>query len=216
MDVSEPDTGLSRPEVHELLVSWLTTTPDLSFARARKDAERIGLRVTPRLFAEAKKAMGLPAGPPRTTTRKEGSNMTGTVRARTPLMTFVIEQLQAAPNASFQEVRDAAEKAGFKVAPVVYGKARNLLGLGPGPTARRRRPVMPESSEGMDLDLFGPAPRSRRRSKTLNLDSLGNLVGELQNVIAERDRAMRALEDIARVLRRIFPPEAPPPPPPPQ
>lgn len=205
---------LSRPEVHDLMVSWLTTTPEMSFARARKDAAKMGMKLTPRLFAEAKRSLGMSAGPPRAMVRKGTEAVPGAPRARTPLMAFVIDYLQGHPESEFKEVRTAGEAAGFKVAPVVYGKARNLLGLGGGTTRPRRRREAEDGFEAggasgsMDLsEGLAPLPR-RRRMKPLNLDSLGSLVGELQGVIEERDRALKALHEIHKVLQRFF---APPP-----
>ena len=137
--------------------------------------------------------------------------MNGTEVKKTPLMTFTIEFLRGKPDATFQEVKAAGQAAGFQVAPINYGNARRGLGM----AAKARVPKVPrrrrlrQADEGANAGAVAPvlveSGRHGRRGRKRKLDfsNLNNLVAELQEVVAERDRLLAALDQIAGIIRNV-------------
>ena len=56
-----------------------------------------------------------------------------------PTFEFTKKYLQRRPSASFTDVQAAAQKKGLKVIPVVYGRAKKLLGLAKPATAKKKK-----------------------------------------------------------------------------
>ncbi len=193
----------------QLLESWLRATPDLQFRDVRIDARKLNITVTARQFAEARRRVGVTAAPPRSAARPSGKASAGsmqrsdTVSERTPLMTFVIEFLRQRPDASYGDVKTAADAAGFSIAPINFGNARRALGMNAKPrtTARPRRPQ--PAAEPAPSQPAPPVARRGRR-KGLDLSNLSSMVAELQDVLAERDRYMQALDQIAGILKNVL------------
>lgn len=136
---------------------------------------------------------------------------------------FVKETLKENPEASYKEIKARAKLAGLTVYPVVYGRAKALLGLvptapyGSKSKARRQARELKEAraakaaKEGMlqesleqaeELDDNG---RRRRRAKGPDgsdpLSSLETLVADLKSTVAERDRYRNVLEKVVRLLQ---------------
>lgn len=122
---------------------------------------------------------------------------------RTPLMAFVMEFLEKRRDAGYDDVKEAATAAGFKVAPVVYGNARRFLGISggkpkaraPKPGARRGRPRKGTTAS--------TGARGRRASPSIDLSSLTTMVSEFQATVRERDRAVEVLRQIARLVSQF-------------
>ena len=130
------------------------------------------------------------------------------VVARTPLMNFIVEFLRNKPDATYQEVSGAGAEANFKIAPINYGNARRMLGM----TAKaklsrgsRRRHLRQTDEAANDSASTATGVRQGRRGRKKKLDfsNLSNLVGELQEVVAERDRLLAALDQIAVIIRKV-------------
>ncbi|MCC6669915.1 MAG: hypothetical protein IT458_02555 [Planctomycetes bacterium] len=138
-----------------------------------------------------------------------------------PALAFAIERLGMNPEATLQEVRDAAALAGLSIHPLVYGRARSKVGL---PPLRPRRPKVvrqdepvpelhaagaptaEEFLEATELELEEPAeaalrparPRTARGQPMADpFGALTQLVRELQE---ERDRLREALARIAAAV----------------
>ncbi len=199
--------ALSNEEVIQLLESWLRTSPDMQFRQVRKDAGRLNLRVTARQFSEARRRLGVTAGPPRPTTRPAAppaaappvsNDRSAAVQGKTPLMSFVLEYMRGKPEAEYADVKSAANTAGFSIAPINYGNARRMLGLG-------SKAPRPSADGARTPPVAAPLPRGRRsRRPGIDLSNLSSLVAELQEVVAERDRYVQALEQIAQVLKNVL------------
>lgn len=133
------------------------------------------------------------------------------VVAKTPLMSFIVEFLRTQRDATYKEVQAAGTAANFQVAPINYGNARRMLGIAPkakpARTGRRRRLRQVEESaqEGPAPTTSTPASGRGRRGRKRKLDfgNLSNLVGELQDVVSERDRLLAALDQIASIIRNV-------------
>lgn len=206
---------MTAEEATLLIEGWLRATPTLTFKQVRTDAARLSVAVTPRQYGEAKRRLGITGAPPRPAASRQpqsqGNTMNGTAAAKTPLMSFIVEFLRNKQDASYQDVRTAGLAAGFQVAPINYGNARKALGLSgtapPRPSRRRRRIRQQDDAAAGDAGIAGaprPSGRGRRgRKKPLDLGNLSNLVTELQEVVAERDRLLAALDQISAIVRSV-------------
>ena len=60
---------------------------------------------------------------------------------QSPAMNYITDFLKKSPEASYGEINKGAEEAGYKIYPIMYGRAKSLLGLIPegGSRARRRK-----------------------------------------------------------------------------
>jgi hypothetical protein len=203
---------MSSEETVLLIEGWLRSAPELSFKRVRADARNLNVAVTARQYSEAKKRLGITAAPPRTVAPRSantrGSNMNGSEAPKTPLMAFIVEFLRNNPEASYQEVRTAGQAQNFQIAPINYGNARRMLGMAAktrtNRAAGRRRMRQAAEAGTAEAGASAPAPRGRRgRKRKLDFSNLSNLVGELQEVVAERDRLLAALDQIAGIIRNV-------------
>ena len=64
-------------------------------------------------------------------------------------MEFMVQYLGKLPEASFEQVRDAAEDAGFTIYPATFGRAQATVGIieaDPAPIVRRTRPTSPPAT----------------------------------------------------------------------
>lgn len=204
--VSAP-SGAAREELLALARDWLLADPDLPFRRARKAAKNLSLSLTARLYAEARRSLGITAGPPRPSQRRpaavvaadtpEDAPMAAAERTKTPLMAFVVEYLRSRPEASYAELKSAAAQKGFKIAPIVFGRARKELGFSAMRDAKPAR-TAPKAPVAAPVRRRGPAASSGFGG------DLAAMLGRLQGMASERDRFHAALQQIARVLRDVL------------
>ena len=107
----EPAPSLSRPEILGMLESWIQADPDLSFAQAKRDAEKLGFKLTASLMTEARSRMGL-ARPLRPSVHRPAQEKTSVPKKElSPIMAFAVEFLTADPTASFATVKEEIGRA---------------------------------------------------------------------------------------------------------
>jgi hypothetical protein len=110
---------------------------------------------------------------------------------KTSAMAFTIGYLREHPGADYHVVSKAALSRGLP-APhsVVYGNAQRLL--------RKER------DRSIDLTPTAPPEQPcRRRSLARGLQTLSDIIKQMETVIAERDRLRNAVEGIAAVVRSL-------------
>ena len=112
--------------------------------------------------------------------------------SRRPVMDFVRAYLKEHPEASFQEVRSKAEREGYKLYPIVYGRAKSLEGLVPvksrGP---RSRPGNKPAA---------PTPETNRTT----LSSLQDILDSFRKSEEQRKRYRRALDRIRALIAKTL------------
>jgi hypothetical protein len=132
---------------------------------------------------------------------------------------FVKEKLKQNPEASYKEIKAQAKLEGLTVYPVVYGRAKALLGLVPtapyGSKSKARKQAK-EAKEAKALEAAFKKAEERedngssasRRVRTVRsadasdpLSSLETLVSDLKATVAERDRYRRVLEKVVGLLK---------------
>ncbi len=132
---------------------------------------------------------------------------------------FVKEKLRENPEATYKEIKARAKLAGLTVYPVVYGRAKALLGLvptAPYGSKSRARKLAKEAKEAKALqaaleraeDLEDNGRSASRRSRTVKaraasdpLSSLETLVADLKATVTERERYRQVLEKVVRMLQ---------------
>ncbi len=128
-----------------------------------------------------------------------------------PAMDFVISQLKKDPNTAYRDIKEAANKKGLAVYPIMYGRAKALLGLvevsprGSGKRARER-----EAREAREARERSAAPlEAPRRGPGRNRDSgsgdpLEAMIANVREVQEDRSRYREALQKIAQILDDVL------------
>ena len=120
-----------------------------------------------------------------------------------PVMIFAKDFLGKHPTAEYAEFRDAATKKGMKVFPIVYGRAKALLGLvptsprGSGKRAKRKKAL---AAKRIGAARKGPG---RPRKAANALDTLGSLVTAMKKSDQDRERYKKALDKISKIIGEI-------------
>ncbi|MHC4513710.1 MAG: hypothetical protein ACYTGW_02305 [Planctomycetota bacterium] len=134
---------------------------------------------------------------------------------------FVKEKLKQNPEAAYSEIKAQAKLEGLTVYPVVYGRAKALLGLVPtapyGSKSKARKKAKEakalqealRKAEGdEDKDREGNGRSRARHGRAARVDpssdplsSLETLVSDLKATVAERDRYRSVLEKVIGLLR---------------
>lgn len=105
---------------------------------------------------------------------------------------LLVRELKKNPQAEYATLRDRAEKSGFTIYPVMFGRAKASLGL--VATKPRKDRAHPRVSK--TKGKRGPG-RPRKTPQPLDL---GDLVAMVQQLQRERDDAIARLEKIRSVL----------------
>ena len=144
-----------------------------------------------------------------------------------PMMDFVCGMLKKDKDVPFKEVRDAGTKKGFKIFPIVYGRAKALLGLVPtAPRGQGKAAVATKakakakaasnkaaSNQGVVRRGPGRPPKAasaaaparrgpgRPRKEISALDGLESLISAMKQTDATRDRYRKALEQVLGIIQ---------------
>lgn len=122
-----------------------------------------------------------------------------------PAMDFLMDALKADRNAVYKEVAEAAAKKKLKVFPIMWGRAKALLGL--VKVAPRGQGKMAKAKAAKAAKAGGAAPAKRGPGRPPKAASLGALGGSLDSIIAAvkgseqaKARYRSALEKIQSIL----------------
>lgn len=133
----------------------------------------------------------------------EAAPMAAAGKPKSSAFDFAIEQLRINPDLSFQDLKQRGTMAGLRLMPIVYGRAKALLGLVPVKPRQPRAKKMPEaplslrqvdSAEAMPRPA--PRPTVQPAQPSLALGSLEQLVTALRELENERQRLRAALAAI--------------------
>lgn len=128
---------------------------------------------------------------------------------------YVVGLLEKDPNISYADVAAAALKKGFKIYPIVYGRAKAKLGLvptsprGTGPAARASATKRAAAARAAAEPVAMPAPAPRPVTRAASTPSAG--FSDLESVISHmkanesaRARYRVALERIRQILDDVM------------
>ena len=124
-------------------------------------------------------------------------------RKAPPVMDFAKDFLSKHPKAAYAEFKVAAVKKGVTVFPIVYGRAKALLGL--VPTAPRGSGKRAKKKKAAEAKRPGSTRRGPGRPRTSSnaLDTLGTLVTAMKKSDQDRERYKRALEKISKIIQEM-------------
>lgn len=117
-------------------------------------------------------------------------------------MAFITEYLKRKPAASYGEISKEAEAAGHKIYPIMYGRAKSLLGLipaGGGSRSRRRRSKKAEAGSSRKLRQ-GRSPKLSETAVT----ELSGWVERFRDMEEERNRYRAALLSVEKILKEAL------------
>lgn len=200
----------------------LRQNPDLGFEALRRAARDEGIDLLPVHYGRARRELGLanatpsvasdaatemepatdgqaPAAQPQPTIIPRP----GLSRPSTPAFEFLVNELRSKPTCNYGELKAKADERGLKIAPIMYGRAKALLGLVPvrprGQGKNRKKPDVSELSraEAASAEQFAKQLESvrepedlrviarqldmeRRRLRTL-LERLASQIGDVIN-----------------------------------
>ncbi len=116
-----------------------------------------------------------------------------------PAFTFVVEQLKESPDLSFSEVKLKAAEAGLKIYPILYGRAKALLGLVPvAPRGSKKVAKKVRKSSQKDAAAVPSA------SPDTPLESLSAVIEAMKACELQREAYRKTLEEIAEIIRRAL------------
>lgn len=134
------------------------------------------------------------------------------------LVDLVESWLRAEPDLRFGKARAAGGQLRLQITRRQFGEAKRRIGITasttPHPDHRRARQTRnaktSEPAPALPAAVIVPAPpkaerrvRLRRRRRSINLAGLSNLAETLEAIVAERDRARVALQEIARIVKGL-------------
>ncbi len=125
----------------------------------------------------------------------------GAGKAKSAAFEFATEQLRINPDLSFQDLKHRASMANLRLMPIVYGRAKALLGLVEvKPRKPRARPMSDAPLSLVQVDSAAAMPRvAPAMASAPSLDGLGSLeqlIQALRELENERQRLRAALAAI--------------------
>lgn len=158
--------------------------------------------------------------------RGQETNMEPESEPKPTAIEFAKTKLSINPDASFAEIKAQAKIEGLVVYPVVYGRAKALLGLVPtapyGSKSKARKAAKlqkaapspaPTPATVTETSRMTTSPTNGSSSRTTraragaiaaegsSLSSLDSMISDLKNVVQERDCYRATLEKIAQMIQ---------------
>lgn len=192
----------------------LRADPDLDYAALRAEAVEAGVSLQPIHYGRARKQLGLPtlrdarpksrgpadvASDPATSAGDARPAAGRTPRKGSAAFEFLVQELRREPGLAYAELRERANAKGFTIAPIMYGRAKAVLGL---------VPVKPRSKKGAARSTGAPraleqvdSVAERRVAKSAGaVDGLDQLVQVVKDLDAERRRLRAVLERVVALI----------------
>jgi hypothetical protein len=122
-------------------------------------------------------------------------------------MAFIVSQLKANPQVDYATVAERAQKKGHKIFPIMYGRAKLLLGMvkaGSGASKRKttgRRPGRPATT-GRGAGLRRAAAAAGAGGDPLN--AVRDLVSAVQETQRANESLRRTLEKVKELIDRAL------------
>ena len=137
-----------------------------------------------------------------------------------PAFEYVVQFLRDKPQAEYSEVRAGAEQAGFRIYPIVFGRAKahlKLVPVAPRGTAKAARARSTAAALGSVATAHGAAVAvpsaggTKVRTKATAAPVLSSPMQSLEAVLElmragelERKRYRDALEQISKILQSVL------------
>jgi len=197
----------------------LRDDPNLTFEATRQAAEQVGIVIQPIQYGRARRQLGLIGSQPPDHSEAEpiaestvelpspepAPAVTPTPEAdkpKKPAFEFLVASLRTEPDLSYRELRSRADQRGLKIAPIMYGRAKALLGLVPvRPRGQgKNRTAAAKLKESGAQITAGPAPPDQLSRQLENVRNTDDLVKIVKHLDGERRRLRGLLERIANSI----------------
>lgn len=214
----------AAPTASDFIEDRLRANPDASFEELKDAAAAVGLHIPPFLYGAALRKLGLPvarggagsAGAPTAdakavpagdaATDKELSNpavlqpQPSRSKKTNSGFDFAVEVLRMTPDISFQELRARASMEGFNLMPIVYGRAKALLGLVPTKPRKSKRQKEQEAAAAVLADPMD----GLREQTTGSMNSIDKLVDTVRALDQDRRKLREVLVAIHEICDRAL------------
>ncbi|MBL8733116.1 MAG: hypothetical protein JNN13_12165 [Planctomycetes bacterium] len=190
----------------------LAADPSLDFHALRAAAAEQGISLQPIQYGRARRSLGLtgenaPAAAAPVRPARKGS----------VAFDFLVEQLRAEPTLSYGDLRRRAEAEGHPIAPIMYGRAKAMLGLVPVKPRGSKKAAAEAAKAQADAAVPAaakpatkPVPMSFKQVESVEADrfskqlaearTLEQLVAAVKDLDAERRRLRNLLIEIVTKL----------------
>ena len=124
---------------------------------------------------------------------------------KTAAMDFIIAQLKKNKNATYAEIRDAANKKRLTIYPIMYGRAKALLGLVPvAKRGTKKKAKKTKSGRGPGRPRKAVSRGGRgRASGDSPIDALQDLLAGLKEQERANNELRATLEKIRDLIERV-------------
>lgn len=211
MILSEPQ----RISGEAFAIERLGRNPDLDYATLRAEAAQAGISMQPIQYGRARKHLGLAAlrdarpaqaaapaaaaDPAAPAAERPAAARKGSVPFE-----FLVNELRREPALAYAELRDRAAAKGFTIAPIMYGRAKAVLGLVPvrprGTKAAEKAARAATATVAPQLKQIESAAADRFASKLDGVRSVEQLVAVVKELDAERRRLRSVLERVVLLI----------------
>lgn len=127
-----------------------------------------------------------------------------------PAFEFVVAQLKKNPKVAYSEVHAAAEKKGHTIYPIMYGRAKRLLGLVAAKSGKKvakkkvGRPLGSKNRKPSVKKTDASKPAATSSVATSTVAGLEGVFEVMRSNEADRERYHAALVRIREILNEIL------------
>ena len=120
-------------------------------------------------------------------------------------MQFIVKALQKNKDVAYADVHAKAEQRGLTVYPIMYGRAKALLGLVPVAKRGEGKAKKAAAKRAAAAGGGGPSRRGpgRPRKGGSAADSIATVISALQEGGRERDRYRKAIDQIRAIVEGV-------------
>lgn len=129
-----------------------------------------------------------------------GGELVASRRKGSPAFDFLVKALRDDPSLAYGTLRDRAAANGFKIAPIMYGRAKAVLGLVPVKPRGQGKKATSAPAAPRTLKQVESVAADRFNQELENVRSLEQLVSVVKDLDAERRRLRDLLERIVTLI----------------
>jgi len=111
---------------------------------------------------------------------------------------FLVGELRAEPGMSYAELRRRAEAKGFPIAPIMYGRAKAVLGLVPV-RPRGSKKDKAAAADAANTNAVAAAPRVLKQVESVAADRFAQKLDEVRNL----EQLVQAVKELDAERRRL-------------
>ncbi len=136
----------------------------------------------------------------------------GAKKTPSPAFGYVVQFLKHKPEAAASEVRAGAEKAGFRIYPIVFGRAKahlKLVPVAPRGTAKAARARSTAAAQGGAVSVHSGGGTTGAKAAEMPvlaspMQSLEAVLNQMREGELERERYRDALEQIGKIIQSVL------------